>query len=68
MYLFRLVALAAVVAAALAAPLAAQGIPTRRPRVTTTANAPRLMVANPFAFAPADSAPAVGSGPACVKR
>ncbi len=63
MYLFRLVGLA-LLGGALASPLASQGIP-RGARTSTTVNsAPRFMVANPFAFAPADSAPAVqiGSG------
>jgi tetratricopeptide (TPR) repeat protein len=60
MYLFRLVTLAAV-GGALSAPLAAQGIP-RNARTSTVNLAPRFMVANPFAFAPADSAPAVGIG------
>ena len=57
MYLFRLVTLVAV-GGALSAPLAAQGIP-RNARPTQANIAPRFMVANPFAFAPADSAPAV---------
>jgi tetratricopeptide (TPR) repeat protein len=60
MYLLRLVALAAV-GGALSAPLAAQGIP-RNARTNTVNAAPRFMVANPFAFAPADSAPAVAIG------
>lgn len=62
MYLFRLVTLVAV-GGALSAPLAAQGIP-RGARTSTVNLAPRFMVANPFAFAPADSTPAVliGSG------
>jgi tetratricopeptide (TPR) repeat protein len=63
MYLFRLVGLA-VLSGALASPLAAQGIP-RNARTSTTVNAaPRFMVANPFAFASADSAPAVQIGSA----
>jgi hypothetical protein len=65
MFLFRLVTLAVVGSAALT-PLAAQGIPRgARASQQQTANAsPRFMVANPFAFASADSAPAVkiGSG------
>jgi tetratricopeptide (TPR) repeat protein len=65
MFLFRLVTLA-VVGSAVASPLAAQGIPRgARASQQATANAsPRFMVANPFAFASADSAPAVkiGSG------
>jgi tetratricopeptide (TPR) repeat protein len=60
MYLLRLVTLVAV-GGALSAPLAAQGIP-RNARTTTANLAPRFMVANPFAFAPADSAPAVAIG------
>ena len=62
MYLLRLVTLVAV-GGALSAPLAAQGIP-RNARTSTVNLAPRFMVANPFAFAPADSAPSVviGSG------
>ncbi len=62
MYLVRLVTLMTLAAVA-TAPLGAQGIPrgaTTRP--TTVANAARFMVANPFAFAPADSAPAVAIG------
>jgi len=63
MYLFRLVGLA-VLSGALTSPLAAQGIP-RNARSSTTVNAaPRFMVANPFAFASADSAPAVQIGSA----
>ena len=60
MYLLRLVALVAV-GGALSAPLAAQGIP-RNARTSTVNLAPRFMIANPFAFAPADSAPAVAIG------
>jgi tetratricopeptide (TPR) repeat protein len=60
MYLLRLVTLVAV-GGALSAPLAAQGIP-RNARPSTVSLAPRFMVANPFAFAPADSAPAVAIG------
>jgi tetratricopeptide (TPR) repeat protein len=63
MYLFRLVGLA-VLSGALASPLAAQGIP-RGARTSTTVNAaPRFMVANPFAFASADSSAAVQIGSA----
>ncbi|HEY9507929.1 MAG TPA: hypothetical protein VIQ27_18390 [Gemmatimonadales bacterium] len=60
MYLFHLMALVAL-SGALTAPLAAQGIPRNAQRTTVTM-APRFMVANPFAFAPGDSAPAVGIG------
>ncbi len=60
MYLLRLVTLVAV-GGALSAPLAAQGIP-RNARTSTVNLAPRFMVANPFAFAPGDSAPAVAIG------
>jgi len=45
-------------------PLAAQGIPRGARTSQTVANAPRLMVANPFAFASADSANAVRIGAA----
>jgi tetratricopeptide (TPR) repeat protein len=62
MSLFRLVSLAVVGSAALS-PLAAQGIPRGARASQQAANAaPRFMVANPFAFAPADSAPAVKIG------
>jgi tetratricopeptide (TPR) repeat protein len=62
MYLSRLVAFVAL-GGAVAAPLVAQGIPRRTGGQSTTVNnAPRFMVANPFAFAPADSAPAVAIG------
>ena len=62
MFLFRLVTLAVVGTAALS-PLAAQGIPRGARASQQTVNAsPRFMVANPFAFAPADSAPAVKIG------
>jgi tetratricopeptide (TPR) repeat protein len=61
MYLLRLVALVAL-GGAVSAPLAAQGIPRRAGPSTTVSNSPRFMVANPFAFAPADSAPAVAIG------
>jgi tetratricopeptide (TPR) repeat protein len=63
MYLSRLLILG-VGAGAVSVPLAAQGIP-RGARTTQQApNAPRLMVANPFAFASADSATAVHIGTA----
>jgi tetratricopeptide (TPR) repeat protein len=45
-------------------PLAAQGIPRGARTSQPVANAPRLMVANPFAFAPGDSANAVKIGSA----
>jgi len=62
MYLSRLVAFVAL-GGAVTASLAAQGIPRRTGGQSTTVNnAPRFMVANPFAFAPADSAPAVAIG------
>ncbi len=62
MFLFRLVTLA-VAGASLLSPLAAQGIP-RGARTSSSAvnSSPRFMVANPFAFAAADSAPAVKIG------
>jgi len=61
MFLLRLVACAMCSLVALT-PAYAQGIP-RRARVSAATNsAPRLMVANPFAFATADSAPAVRIG------
>ena len=64
MYLHRLVTLA-VVGTALLSSLEAQGIPRRNTGTTATVNnAPRFMVANPFAFAAADSAPAVKIGTA----
>ena len=62
MYLMRS-ALVALVGVVSAAPIAAQGIP-RNARQQTVTNAPRLMVANPFAFATADSANAVKIGSA----
>ncbi len=62
MYLVRLIALTTFAVLA-AAPLQGQGIPRGgRASQATTANAPRFMVANPFAFAPADSAPSVAIG------
>ncbi|HEV7364861.1 MAG TPA: hypothetical protein VGN76_03360 [Gemmatimonadales bacterium] len=64
MYLSRLV-VTLLTAGTLSAPLAAQGIPRgSRTSSQPVANAPRLMVANPFAFAPADSANAVRIGTA----
>jgi tetratricopeptide (TPR) repeat protein len=63
MNLFRPVVIA-LFAAAGASPLIAQGIPRRARNTQTAANAPRLMVANPFAFAGADSANAVKIGSA----
>jgi tetratricopeptide (TPR) repeat protein len=63
MYLARFVSLMTL-AAALAAPLAAQGIPRNARTTAQVASAPRFMVANPFAFAAADSAPAVAIGTA----
>jgi tetratricopeptide (TPR) repeat protein len=62
MYLMRLV-LIALVGVVSATPLVAQGIP-RGARTQTVTAAPRLMVANPFAFAAADSANAVRIGSA----
>jgi tetratricopeptide (TPR) repeat protein len=62
MYLSRSV-MVALSAGILSTPLAAQGIP-RNARTQTVTNAPRLMVANPFAFAPGDSANAVKIGTA----
>jgi tetratricopeptide (TPR) repeat protein len=62
MYLLRLVALL-LVGGALSAPLAAQGIPRRSTAGGGQVNlAPRFMVANPFAYAPADSSPSVAIG------
>jgi len=63
MYLFRLV-LMPLVGVVSAVPLAAQGIPRGARTQTVNTAAPRLMVANPFAFAPADSATAVRIGSA----
>jgi tetratricopeptide (TPR) repeat protein len=64
MYLSRLV-VTALTAGTLSAPLAAQGIPRgARTSSQAVANAPRFMVANPFAFAPGDSANAVRIGTA----
>jgi tetratricopeptide (TPR) repeat protein len=64
MFLFRLVTFA-VAGTSLLSPLAAQGIPRGARSSSSTVNtAPRFMVANPFAFAAADSAPAVKIGSA----
>jgi tetratricopeptide (TPR) repeat protein len=63
MSLFRLVVMTGFAGIA-AAPLVAQGIPRGARTTQTVANAPRLMVANPFAFASADSASAVQIGSA----
>jgi tetratricopeptide (TPR) repeat protein len=63
MYLLRLV-LVALVGVVSAAPLTAQGIPRNARTQTTATAAPRLMVANPFAFASADSVTAVRIGTA----
>ena len=63
MYLLRLV-LVALVSVVAVVPLAAQGIPRGARTQTAVNTAPRLMVANPFAFAPADSATAVKIGSA----
>jgi tetratricopeptide (TPR) repeat protein len=63
MRLFRLVVIASVCGVA-ASPLGAQGIPRGARTTQAVANAPRLMVANPFAFASADSANAVRIGSA----
>lgn len=63
MYLSRVVVIA-VVAGGMSAPLAAQGIPRRARTTETVTNAPRFMVANPFAYAPGDSANAVHVGTA----
>ena len=62
MYRLRLV-LIALIGVVSAMPVAAQGIP-RGARTQTVNAAPRLMVANPFAFASADSATAVKIGSA----
>src|SRR5215210_2381713 len=62
MYLQRL-ALVALAGLVSAVPLGAQGIP-RGARTQTVTAAPRFMVANPFAFASADSANAVRIGSA----
>lgn len=62
MYWSRL-ALIALVGVVSSVPVAAQGIP-RGARTQTVSAAPRMMVANPFAFASADSATAVKIGSA----
>jgi len=61
MSLSRLVVIASVCAIT-ASPLGAQGIPRGARTTQAVANAPRLMVANPYAFASADSANAVRIG------
>ena len=66
MYLQRL-ALIAVAGLVSTVPLGAQGIP-RGARTQTVTAAPRLMVANPFANAPADSANAVRIGSAAREQ
>jgi tetratricopeptide (TPR) repeat protein len=63
MFLLRSVVLGLSVGV-LAAPLVAQGIPRGARTTQRAANAPRLMVANPFAFAPGDSATSVRIGSA----
>ena len=63
MSLFRLV-VTALLGSAVLTPLWAQGIPKNARRSATVNTSPRLMVANPFAFASADSAPAVRIGTA----
>jgi tetratricopeptide (TPR) repeat protein len=67
MHLFRLVIIA-MITGTLSAPLAAQGIPRASRTTQAVANAPRLMVANPFAFAPGDSATAVKIGTAAREQ
>jgi tetratricopeptide (TPR) repeat protein len=63
MSLFRFVVIA-LIGGITALPLSAQGIPRGARTTQTAANAPRFMVANPFAFASADSATAVKVGTA----
>ena len=63
MSLFRLVAIASF-CGIVASPLGAQGIPRGARTTQTVANAPRLMVANPYAYSSADSANAVHLGTA----
>ena len=63
MYLSRVIVIALSLGG-LAAPLAAQGIPRGARTTQTVTNAPRLMVANPFAYAANDSANAVRIGSA----
>jgi tetratricopeptide (TPR) repeat protein len=64
MYLLRSVVIAALFTGMLSVPSAGQGIPRNARTTQTVTNAPRLMVANPFAFAPGDSATAVRIGTA----
>ena len=64
MYLLRPVVIALSAGVVSVLPLVAQGIPRGARTTQTVANAPRLMVANPFAFAPSDSANAVRIGTA----
>jgi len=62
MFLIRLVTLA-VAGSAILSPLGARGIPRGKRTSSATVNtSPRFMVANPFAFAAADSASAVKIG------
>jgi hypothetical protein len=63
MYLLRLIVIG-LSAGLLSAPLFAQGIPRGARTTQRASNAPRLMVANPFAFDPSDSATAVRIGSA----
>ena len=56
--------LVALLTGVIATPLVAQGIPRNARTTQVATNAPRLMVANPFAFAPNDSANAVQIGTA----
>lgn len=63
MSLVRVVSLLTCVVGA-AAPLAGQGIPRNARTSTQVTMTPRFMVANPFAFSGADSAPAVAIGTA----
>jgi tetratricopeptide (TPR) repeat protein len=63
MSLSRLVTVA-LFSGAISAPLVAQGIPRNARSAQAAPNAPRLMVANPFAYASADSANAVRIGSA----
>jgi hypothetical protein len=56
--------LVALLTGIIATPLVAQGIPRNARTTQVATNAPRLMVANPFAFAPNDSANAVQIGTA----
>jgi tetratricopeptide (TPR) repeat protein len=60
---FRLVVIA-LFGGITASPLVAQGVPRGARAAQAVANAPRLMVANPFAFASADSVSAVRIGKA----